>query len=117
MEDALLRQSVLSEPKLVAANDTPADAQFVALVNRQSAFIFRIAYAILRNPQDAEDVVQETFLKLYRGQTWRDIRDERPFLARVAWRIAVSRVKRRREDPPDVEIPSRERNPELAARD
>src|SRR5688572_12334549 len=113
MEDALL-QSVLSEPELVAANDTTTpDAQFVALVNRQSAFIFRVAYAMLRNPQDAEDVVQETFLKLYRGQAWRDIHDERPFLARVAWRIAVSRVKRRHEDPPDVEIPSREPNPEI----
>lgn len=118
MEDVLQRQSVLSELKLVATNDaTTPDAQFVALVKRQSSFIFRVAYAVLRNPQDAEDVVQETFLKLYRGQAWRDIQDEPSYLARMAWRIAVGRVKRHRADPPDVEIRSWERNPEAAAMD
>ena len=55
MEDALRRQSVLSEPKLEATNDaTTPDVQFVALVNRQSGFIFRIAIpysATLRMPK------------------------------------------------------------------
>jgi RNA polymerase sigma-70 factor (ECF subfamily) len=118
MEDALSRQSVLSEPKLVATNDvTTPDAQFVALVNRQSGFIFRIAYAVLRNYQDAEDVVQETFLKLYRSGAWHDIRDEPGFLARVAWRIAVGRIIPRGRDPLDMEIASQECNPEVAAMD
>jgi RNA polymerase sigma-70 factor (ECF subfamily) len=118
MEDALQRQTVLSEPKLVATNDvTEPDPRFVALVQRQSRFIFRVAYAVLRNPHDAEDVVQETFLKLYRANAWSDIRDERSFLARAAWRIAVGRLKQRREDPPDPEMPSRDRDPEIAAID
>jgi RNA polymerase sigma-70 factor (ECF subfamily) len=117
MEDTLQRQSVLSEPKLVATNDaTTPDEQFVALVKRQSGFIFLVAYAVLRNPHDAEDVVQETFLKLYRGQAWRDIQDEPRFLARMAWRIAVGRVSRRRS-PPHVEIQSPEPDPEVAAMD
>jgi RNA polymerase sigma-70 factor, ECF subfamily len=118
MEDALVRQSVLSEPKRVAIdNAAVSDAEFVALVKRRSAFVFRVAYAVLRNPEDAEDVVQETFLKLYRGQAWREIRDEPGFLARAAWRIAVGRMKRRREQPPDPNIPSRERSPEMTAID
>lgn len=118
MENALERQSVLSEPMLVATNDDAAsDAQFVALVKRRSGFVFRVAYAVLRNPEDAEDIVQETFLKLYRGRAWRDIRDEPGFLARTAWRIAVGRLKRRKEHPPDPDIPSRERSPEMTAVD
>ena len=65
------------------------EAQFTALVQRQSRFVFRVAYAVLLNAADAEDVVQETFLKLYRNRGWQNIENERAFLARVAWRMAV----------------------------
>ena len=67
------------------------EAEFAALVERQSRFVFRVAYAVLLNPADAEDVVQETFLKLYRNRGWQTIQNERAFLARVAWRIAIDR--------------------------
>jgi Sigma-70 region 2 len=46
------------------------DARFAGLVERQSRFVFQVAYALLRNSYHAEDVVQETFLKLYRGGAW-----------------------------------------------
>lgn len=65
------------------------EQRFAALVHRQSSFVFRVAFAILRNAHDSEDVVQETFLKIYRGGAWEAIRDERAFLARTVWRIAV----------------------------
>jgi RNA polymerase sigma-70 factor, ECF subfamily len=67
------------------------DAKFAELVERQWRFVFRVAYAVLLNPHDAEDAVQETFLKLYRNRGWRNMENERAFLARVAWRIAVDR--------------------------
>lgn len=67
------------------------DAEFAELVERQWRFVFRVAYAVLLNPHDAEDAVQETFLKLYRNRGWRNMENERAFLARVAWRIAVDR--------------------------
>lgn len=73
----------------MANND---DLEFEALVKRQSRFIFRVVYAILRNSHDAEDVAQEMFLKLYRNNTWKGIEDERAFLARAAWRMAVDRL-------------------------
>jgi RNA polymerase sigma-70 factor, ECF subfamily len=68
---------------------TDADAEFTALVERQSRFVFRVAYAVLLNGYDAEDAVQETFLKLYRNRGWQQAGNERAFLARVAWRVAV----------------------------
>jgi len=67
------------------------EVEFTALVERQSRFVFRVAYAVLLNSHDAEDAVQETFLKLYRNSGWRDAENERAFLARVAWRVAVDR--------------------------
>lgn len=85
------------------------DEEFAALVQRQSRFVYKVAYAILHNVQDAEDVTQETFLKLYRNGSWRNIQDERAFLARTAWRIAVDRCTKREPatiDPPDLEAHS-----------
>jgi RNA polymerase sigma-70 factor (ECF subfamily) len=73
---------------------TDADAEFSALVQRQSQFVFRVAYAVLLNSFDAEDAVQETFLKLYRNSGWKDAENERAYLARVAWRIAVDHKRR-----------------------
>jgi RNA polymerase sigma-70 factor (ECF subfamily) len=68
---------------------TDEEAEFTALVQRQSRFVFRVTYAVLLNAHDAEDAVQETFLKLYRNGGWRNAGNERAFLARVAWRVAV----------------------------
>ena len=73
---------------------TDEEAEFTALVHRQSRFVFRVAYAVLLNSYDAEDAVQETFLKLYRNGGWQHLDNERAFLARVAWRVAVDRRSR-----------------------
>src|SRR5438067_2722357 len=69
---------------------------FSALVERQSGFVFRVAYSVLRNHHDSDDVVQETFLKLYRTRKWEGMENERAFLARAAWRIAVDRLPKTR---------------------
>lgn len=84
---------------MLAGNDEAAPADvFAELVRRQSHFVFRVAFAILRNAHDAEDVVQETFLRLYRGSAWKAMKDERAFLARTAWRIAVDRLPKNRSE-------------------
>lgn len=72
------------------------EATFALLVERQSRFVFAIAYAVLRNVEDAEDVVQDTFLKLFRTGAWKQMRDEKRFLARAAWRLAISRAPAKR---------------------
>jgi RNA polymerase sigma-70 factor, ECF subfamily len=70
------------------------DAEFTALVERQARFVFRVAYAVLLNSHDAEDAVQETFLKLYLNRGWLRAENQRAFLARVAWRVALDRRPR-----------------------
>lgn len=74
-------------------------ARFAALVERQARFVFRVAYAMLRNRADAEDVVQDTFLKLYRSGAWERMNNERAFLARTAWRLSVDRLPKLVNDP------------------
>jgi len=52
----------------------------------------RVAYSILRNHHDAEDVTQETFVRALRHVRKLDqIEDMRAWLARIAWRIALDR--------------------------
>jgi RNA polymerase sigma-70 factor (ECF subfamily) len=106
-----VREPGLSIRQAAAAQE----ARFAVLVERQSRFVFRVAYALLRNSHDAEDVVQETFLKLYRGRVWEAIENERAFLARVAWRIAVDKLRRVRHEPLDPELALGGASPEQAA--
>lgn len=73
---------------------TGEEADFSSLVHRRTHLVFRVAYAVLLNPHDAEDAVQETFLKLYRNKGWRHAKNEQAFLARVAWRVAIDARRR-----------------------
>ena len=47
--------------------DKTRETRFTEFVERQSRFVFKVAWAILRNTQDAEDIVQETFFKSLRA--------------------------------------------------
>lgn len=97
---------------------TASDEEFSLLVYRQHRFVFRVAFALLRNAQDAEDIARETFLKLYRNGRWRGIRDERAFLARTAWRLALDLRRAPAMAMADVDAdatPSRTASPEQQA--
>lgn len=92
------------------------DAEFTECVQRHSRLVFRVAYAVLRNSHDAEDVVQEVFLKLYRNNVWDGVRDEKAYLARVAWRAAVDHLPKQHQEAEDeAEIASAHSSPEQTA--
>jgi RNA polymerase sigma-70 factor (ECF subfamily) len=101
---------------LLAGNEEAAAREdlFAALVQRQSRFVFRVAFSVLRDPHDAEEVVQETFLRLYRNSAWMDMRDERAFLARAAWRVAIDRLPKNRPPVAPAGLASNEPGPEGA---
>ena len=95
-----------------------ATGSFAEFVEQHSHFVYRIALAVGRNRDDAEDVVQETFLQLYREERWKEVEDERGYLARVAWRLAVRRRKPGMlEQELPLEMRSHEASPEDAAMD
>ncbi len=78
------------------------DERFEEMVARQARFMFQVAFGLLRNTQDAEDAVQEAFLKLYRGEAWLRMENERGFLARTVWRVALDRLPMTSEPTSDV---------------
>ncbi|MGH9590801.1 MAG: RNA polymerase sigma factor [Terracidiphilus sp.] len=90
-----------------------ADAEFTAMVLRESRFVFRVAYSVLLNAHDAEDAAQETFLKLYRHGGWRHAKNERAFLARVAWRTGVDRRRASASSIAATSIPSSDVEPAI----
>ncbi len=99
----------------MAEREDGRDSRFAELVSRQARFAFRVAYSVLRNVPDAEDAVQEMFLKLYRGRAWEAMMDERAFLARAAWRTAIDRLPKPRPDVAGHGIPAPSDDPEQAA--
>jgi len=68
------------------AREGDSDA-FRLLVDRNSRSIFRLAYRMAGNEQDAEDLVQETFLRAYRNL---DSFQERANFGTWLYRIAVN---------------------------
>jgi RNA polymerase sigma-70 factor (ECF subfamily) len=88
---AVLGQAVLAEVFPIA--DASGDG-LEAAVRAHARLVYRVAYSVLRNHHDAEDAVQETFLRVLRR--WRNlshVRDQRAWLARIAWRVALDRKK------------------------
>jgi RNA polymerase sigma-70 factor (ECF subfamily) len=71
------------------------DARFGEMAERNARLMFHVAHGLLRSVQDAEDVVQETLLKLYRTDAWLAMEEERAFLARTVWRVGLDVLARR----------------------
>jgi|SRR5579884_1299379 len=90
-------------------------AELETVVRLHARFVFKVAYGVLRNSHDAEDVAQEVFLRVHRDGT-RGVRDMQAWLATIAFRLAIDR--RRRSDALDIagmELRSSEVSAEQAA--
>ncbi len=46
-------------------------------VREHGQMVYRIAFSVLRNPHDAEDAAQETFLRALRSGRLKDVTDSR----------------------------------------
>ena len=85
----------------IVTADTPGEA-VETLVREHARFVYKVAYSVLRNHHDAEDATQETFIRVMRhAAKVAQMPDQRPWLARVAWRIAVDRIRQRGTQPLD----------------
>ena len=92
-------EAILSE---IAAIETdrvePKGTTLEDLVRDYSRLVYRIAYAVVRSHHDAEDATQETFMRVLRySSKLRDVENPKTWLARIAWRVAVDRSKKRRD--------------------
>jgi RNA polymerase sigma-70 factor (ECF subfamily) len=73
---------------------------FEFLVTRYEAKVYRLAIRMLRNPQDAEDALQETFLQVFRGLPGFEGRSQfSTWLFRLATNVCLMRIRHRETEP------------------
>ena len=87
------------EAALVAQAQTGGEEAFTELVNRYEGNIYRLARHITQNQEDAEDVLQETFLKAY--QHLADFQGNSRFytwIVRIAVNQALMKLRKRKTD-------------------
>jgi RNA polymerase sigma-70 factor, ECF subfamily len=80
--------------------------EFSRLVGTYSSKIYRLATRMLNHQQDAEDVLQETFLKAYRGLKSFDGRSKiSTWLFRIATNEALMVIRRKNPDMVSIDEP------------
>ncbi len=86
----------------------PAEEQaaaLTALVHEYSTTLYRVAFSISRNAAEAEDMVQETFLRVLRHRDrLPEIRDARVWLIRIVWNLVLDRKRRQKTRPENEDI-------------
>jgi RNA polymerase sigma-70 factor (ECF subfamily) len=79
------------------------EAAFGELVDRHGRAVFNIAYRLLGNRQEAQDLAQETLWRAYRGLDGFDLaRPLAPWLYRITTNLSLNRLQRR--PPPAVSL-------------
>ena len=82
-------------------------AEFAHLVEEFSPMIYRLGLKMLNNPQDAEDILQETFIKAYKNIEKFDGRSSiSTWLYRIATNEALMSLRKKRPDTVSYDMPS-----------
>jgi RNA polymerase sigma-70 factor (ECF subfamily) len=102
----------------MAAHDTPTDSELVRrtkagdpdafdrLVERHASKVYALCLKMLGNPEDAEDCLQEVFVKAY--QAMKDFREESRFstwIYRIAYNAALMRIRKKKLDTVSLDAP------------
>ena len=90
----------MAEDNALISRAKSGDEQaFADLMRAHYAFVYRIVVEIVNNPHDAEEVVQDTFLNVYRGLTEYEERTKfRSWLAKIARNRALNWRREQRAD-------------------
>jgi RNA polymerase sigma-70 factor (ECF subfamily) len=84
-----------TQPAVLTQSETEKLEQ---MMQDHGRLVFAIAYSVLRNSHDAEDVTQEVFLRVMRYRyRLAFVRNERTFLGSMARRVALDHRKKRME--------------------
>lgn len=82
------------------ARQNEEETALAAMVSQYAATLYRVAYSVLRNEADAEDAVQEAFLRVLRHRDMlAEVRDQRVWLIRIVWNVVLDRKRRMKTRP------------------
>jgi RNA polymerase sigma-70 factor, ECF subfamily len=95
----------IPETSTVDAAAEDRAAAVTALVHEYSSTLYRVAFSISRNTAEAEDMVQETFLRVLRHRDQLpEIRDARVWLIRITWNLVLDRKRRQKTRPENEDV-------------
>lgn len=84
---------------LTSMEGETSEVDLATLLETYSPLLFRIAHSVLRSRAEAEDVVQDVFLRVIKHRhSLMTVRDVRVWLIRIAWNLAVDRRRRIRPE-------------------
>ena len=88
-----------SDDTLICRAQAGDEGAFVDLIRVYYPFVYAIVIGIVNNPQDAEEVVQDTFLNAYRGLAqYQEMAKFKNWLAEIARNRARSWMRKQRID-------------------
>jgi RNA polymerase sigma-70 factor (ECF subfamily) len=98
----------LSDAAAVARTLAGEREAYRVLVERHSNYVYRLAYRMTGNSHDAEEVVQEAFLRGYQKlQQFAGQANFGTWVYRIAANYAIDRLRQKRTEDARREIPSR----------
>jgi RNA polymerase sigma-70 factor (ECF subfamily) len=97
---AAIEGSVLAFGNVEGARE---EVDLAALVETYAGLLFRVAHSVVRSRAEAEDVVQDVFVRVMeRRHKLAEIREMRVWLVRIAWNLALDRRRRIKPEQFDV---------------
>jgi RNA polymerase sigma-70 factor (ECF subfamily) len=91
---------------LVAALKTGDQRAFAELVERHSGTVYNLALRMMGNPQEAEEVMQETFISAFRSLDRFEGRSQLgTWLYRIAYNAALMRLRKRQVPTSSIDEP------------
>ena len=87
---------------LLSTREARSEIDLAAHVEAYSLILFRVAHSMLRSRAEAEDVVQDVFVRMLKHrESLPAVRDMRVWLIRIAWNLALDRRRRIRPEQMD----------------
>ncbi len=115
----------VTDEELIARFQQGDQQAFDMLVHRYKDQLLNFVYRFVGNRNDAEDIVQETFLRVYKNKHYyKEIAKFSTWIYTIAGNLAKTELRKRKRrklfsvsnfmnEEKDYEIPDEERNPEL----
>jgi len=100
MRPSTLSLDGLADEELAAKAQAGSSDHFSQLVRRHTAGVYRVGYLLTGNRQEAEDIAQETFIKVYQAiSRYRPGLPFKPWLYRIAINTSRSAGRKKKSRP------------------
>ena len=90
--------TIVAEQAQNRIEEPSATADFDRIVEEHSSFVYNVAFRMMGNPQDAEDVAQEAFISAYRAfERFRGESKVTTWLYRITVNAALMRLRKEKK--------------------